>query len=55
VSRVMIYSVDGNKRDYKSEIIGQRNRISKLFHSCIQTSRYREGKLEKREFTNKNK
>ena len=55
MNRVMICSVDGDKRDYKGEIIGQRNRISKLFHSCTQTSRYRGGKLEKREFTDKNK
>ena len=26
---------NGNKRKYKSEMIGQRDRISKLFYSCV--------------------
>ena len=54
-SRVIMYSINGDKRNYKSEIIDQRDRISKLFHSCVQTSRYKRGKLEKGKLTNKNK
>jgi len=44
----------GDKRGYKGEVTGQRDKISKLFHSCIQTSRYRGDKSEKRELTSKN-
>jgi len=37
---------------FVTEVIGQRDRISKLFHSCVQTSRHREDKSEKKELTN---
>jgi len=33
---------------------GQRDKISKLIHSCTQTNRYRRGKLESKELTNIN-
>jgi len=35
-------------------VTGQRDRISKLLYSCVQISRYRGDKSEKRELTNSN-
>ena len=35
-------------------VTGQRDRISKLLHSCIQTNRHRGDKSEKRELINSN-
>ena len=41
-------TADGDKRDYKGKVTDQRDRISKLFHSYVQTSRYRRDKSEKK-------
>jgi len=35
-------------------MIGQRNKISKLLYSCAQINRYKGDKLEKRELTSEN-